>query len=127
MNPLIHALGSAESTLMAELEAIYKDLHRHPELSMQEVRTAKIAADALQRLGYEVTRSRRRCRCAGPGPRLVRSRRDRVYRRLRRKRVSHCATGGTGPTLPASTTTARARNSDCPTNASDGPWNGKIQ
>lgn len=57
MNPLIHALGTAESTLLVELEAIYKDLHQHPELSMQEVRTAKIAADALQGLGYEVTRN----------------------------------------------------------------------
>jgi hippurate hydrolase len=42
--------------LLPELEEIYKDLHRHPELSMCEVRTAKIAADYLQRYGYEVTR-----------------------------------------------------------------------
>ena len=56
MNSLTKALASAESGLMAELEALYKDIHRHPELSMQEVRTAKIAADAMQELGYEVTR-----------------------------------------------------------------------
>jgi hippurate hydrolase len=42
--------------LLPELEEIYKDLHRHPELSMCELRTAKIAADYLQRFGYEVTR-----------------------------------------------------------------------
>lgn len=42
--------------LLPELEEVYKDLHRHPELSMCEVRTAKIAADYLQRYGYEVTR-----------------------------------------------------------------------
>jgi hippurate hydrolase len=42
--------------LLPELEEIYKDLHRHPELSMCEFRTAKIAADYLQRYGYEVTR-----------------------------------------------------------------------
>lgn len=42
--------------LLPELEEVYKDLHRHPELSMREVRTAKIAADYLQRYGYEVTR-----------------------------------------------------------------------
>lgn len=57
MNALTQALGSAGPTLMAELEALYKDLHQHPELSMQEVRTAKIVADAMQDLGYEVTRN----------------------------------------------------------------------
>ena len=32
-------------SLLPELEEIYKDLHRNPELSMCEYRTAKIAAD----------------------------------------------------------------------------------
>jgi amidohydrolase len=41
--------------LLAELEAIYKDLHANPELSMQEQRTAGIAAAWLGRFGYEVT------------------------------------------------------------------------
>jgi len=57
MNALTQALGSAGPALMIELESLYKDLHQHPELSMQEVRTAKIVADAMQRLGYEVTRN----------------------------------------------------------------------
>ncbi|MEJ8814408.1 M20 family metallopeptidase [Variovorax ureilyticus] len=58
MNALVQALGTAEpAPLMAELEELYKDLHRHPELSMQEVRTAKIVADAVEGLGYEVTRN----------------------------------------------------------------------
>ncbi|MUG03820.1 amidohydrolase, partial [Bacillus tequilensis] len=35
---------------------IYKDLHRNPELSMQEHRSAGIAADYIEGLGYEVTR-----------------------------------------------------------------------
>ncbi|NCT84665.1 MAG: amidohydrolase [Comamonadaceae bacterium] len=56
MNALTHALGEAGPGLMAELEAFYKDLHQHPELSMQEFRTAKIAADAMEGMGYEVTR-----------------------------------------------------------------------
>jgi len=56
MNALTQALERADPALMGELEAIYKDLHQHPELSMQEVRTAAIAADAMQALGYEVTR-----------------------------------------------------------------------
>ncbi len=41
-------------TLLPDLETIYKDIHSHPELSMQENRTAGIAADHLRAAGYEV-------------------------------------------------------------------------
>src|SRR5579864_2377011 len=41
--------------LLPELEAAYKDIHAHPELSMQETRTAGIAADHLKAIGFEVT------------------------------------------------------------------------
>lgn len=41
--------------LLPDLEALYKDIHSHPELSMQETRTAGIAADRLEKAGYEVT------------------------------------------------------------------------
>src|SRR5205085_8540352 len=41
--------------LLPELEALYTDLHAHPELSMQETRTAGIAADRLRADGFEVT------------------------------------------------------------------------
>jgi amidohydrolase len=41
--------------LLPELEAVYKDIHAHPELSMQETRTAGIAANHLKVLGFEVT------------------------------------------------------------------------
>ncbi len=41
--------------LLGDLESVYKDLHAHPELSMQESRTAQIAADRLRTAGYEVT------------------------------------------------------------------------
>jgi hippurate hydrolase len=41
--------------LLPELEEIYKDIHRNPELSMQEFRTAKIAADYLTKYQYEVS------------------------------------------------------------------------
>jgi hippurate hydrolase len=41
--------------LVSDLEAVYKDLHAHPELSMQENRTAGLAADRLRAAGYEVT------------------------------------------------------------------------
>src|SRR6476659_3597752 len=43
------------STLLPDLESVYKDIHSHPELSMQENRTAGIAADHLRAAGYEVT------------------------------------------------------------------------
>jgi amidohydrolase len=41
--------------LLPDLEAVYKDIHAHPELSMQETRTAGIAADHLKAAGFEVT------------------------------------------------------------------------
>lgn len=41
--------------LIPDLEALYKDVHSHPELSMQETRTAALAADRLEKAGYEVT------------------------------------------------------------------------
>ncbi|HXR90549.1 MAG TPA: M20 family metallopeptidase [Steroidobacteraceae bacterium] len=40
---------------LADLEALYKDVHSHPELSMQERRTAGIAADRLRKAGYDLT------------------------------------------------------------------------
>ncbi|MBB3001381.1 hippurate hydrolase [Paraburkholderia tropica] len=54
--PLVETVAPAVDALLPELEAVYKDLHQHPELSMQEFRTAKIAADYVEALGYEVTR-----------------------------------------------------------------------
>jgi hippurate hydrolase len=41
--------------LLARLESAYKDIHANPELSMQERRTADIAANWLRQQGYEVT------------------------------------------------------------------------
>jgi amidohydrolase len=40
---------------LPDLLECYVDLHRHPELSAQEVRTAGIVAERLARAGYEVT------------------------------------------------------------------------
>jgi amidohydrolase len=42
-------------SLLPNLEALYKDVHSHPELSMQETRTASLAADRLRAAGYDVT------------------------------------------------------------------------
>jgi amidohydrolase len=48
-------LPCSSSDLLAKLEGIYKDIHAHPELSMQEHRTSGIAAAWLRENGYEVT------------------------------------------------------------------------
>src|SRR5512146_922924 len=50
-NALLTDLGR----FLPELETLYKDVHAHPELSMQEDRTAGLAADHLRAAGYEVT------------------------------------------------------------------------
>ncbi len=41
-------------SLAADLTAIRRDLHQHPELSFQEVRTAGIAAKEMESLGFAV-------------------------------------------------------------------------
>src|SRR3954453_2389935 len=41
--------------LMPGLETLYRDVHAHPELSMQEQRTAEKAAERLAAAGYDVT------------------------------------------------------------------------
>ena len=51
-NRLFH---DAQETL-PRMQAIRRDLHRHPELGMQETRTAGIVADYLEELGLEVQR-----------------------------------------------------------------------
>jgi amidohydrolase len=40
--------------LLPDLEELYKDIHSHPELSMQETRTAGVAAERLRAAGFEV-------------------------------------------------------------------------
>ena len=73
-----HTIESRIQVLLPELEDIYTDIHAHPELSMQETRTARVAADRLRGAGYDVTVgignwSRRagaqRCRANGDAPR----------------------------------------------------------
>ncbi|MGH8117298.1 MAG: M20 family metallopeptidase [Rhodanobacteraceae bacterium] len=50
-DPVLGNLGG----LVPDLEALYKDVHSHPELSVQETRTAALVADRLRAAGYEVT------------------------------------------------------------------------
>jgi amidohydrolase len=42
--------------MTADLENLYRDIHQHPELSMQEHRTAGMAAERLEAAGFDVTR-----------------------------------------------------------------------
>ncbi|MDB5855352.1 MAG: Peptidase amidohydrolase [Herminiimonas sp.] len=41
--------------MLPDVEALYTDVHAHPELSMQESRTASMAADRLRTAGFDVT------------------------------------------------------------------------
>ncbi|WP_199727475.1 M20/M25/M40 family metallo-hydrolase [Hanamia caeni] len=50
-----NSLNPFVDKLLPELEEIYKDIHKNPELSMQEFRTSKIAADYLTKYQYEVS------------------------------------------------------------------------
>lgn len=58
------------------LMAIYRDLHQHPELAFQEVRSAKIMADAARAAGFTVTEKIGRTGVVamlknGPGPTVM--------------------------------------------------------
>lgn len=52
----LRAVVSAElDRSYPQLDALYKDIHAHPELGMQEVRTAALLAKEMRGLGFEVT------------------------------------------------------------------------
>lgn len=60
-NESVQVVSKRTTQLLASLEdhlqkwgELYRDLHRHPELSMQEHRTAGIVARHLRDTGYEV-------------------------------------------------------------------------
>ncbi|MFZ3212101.1 MAG: amidohydrolase [Terriglobales bacterium] len=45
----------AVEAVLPQMEALYIDLHQHPELSFHEQRTAATLADGLRKLGFDVT------------------------------------------------------------------------
>ncbi|HEX2518438.1 MAG TPA: M20 family metallopeptidase [Castellaniella sp.] len=49
------ALLAGLAGLLPDLEQVYADIHAHPELSMQEKRTADLVAKRLRQIGFEVT------------------------------------------------------------------------
>jgi amidohydrolase len=53
-SPATDLLAQA-TTPLAHWSAVFRDLHEHPELSFQEVRTASIFAESLRTSGFEVT------------------------------------------------------------------------
>ena len=55
MVPAERAFDSQIRELLPDLERIYTDIHAHPELSMQDTRTASVDADRLRAAGFEVT------------------------------------------------------------------------
>ncbi|WP_373378959.1 M20 aminoacylase family protein [Cupriavidus nantongensis] len=57
-SPLKHRYCALADTLdsRAELEAIRRNIHQHPELAFEEVRTAGLVATLLEGWGYTVTR-----------------------------------------------------------------------
>src|SRR3954466_9452265 len=55
MGPAAGEFESDIRALLPDLERVYTDVHAHPELSMQETRTAALAADRLRAAGFDVT------------------------------------------------------------------------
>lgn len=69
-------LRQAIAADMPGLLTIYRDLHQHPELSFQEVRSAKTMADAARKAGFTVTEKVGRTGVVavlknGPGPTVM--------------------------------------------------------
>ena len=55
MSTVARSIASGVDGILGDLEELYKDVHEHPELSMQEERTAGIAAGRLRTAGFDVT------------------------------------------------------------------------
>jgi hippurate hydrolase len=53
--PLKAQVASRVNAMYPQLEAVYKDLHAHPEIAFQEVRTAAKLAAEMRALGFDVT------------------------------------------------------------------------
>ncbi|MDQ0380480.1 amidohydrolase [Amycolatopsis thermophila] len=51
----VHQVLAGLADVRDDLEELYRDLHRHPELGLREHRTAAKAARALRESGYDVT------------------------------------------------------------------------
>jgi hippurate hydrolase len=76
-SPAISAtLSDSIKSDMPQLMALYRDIHAHPELSMEEVRTPALLATDMRKLGFEVTEHVGKTGLVavlknGPGPALL--------------------------------------------------------
>ncbi|HEX9018724.1 MAG TPA: amidohydrolase [Anaerolineaceae bacterium] len=55
MSDFVSQVSSTIQRVLPDVEAMYKDIHQHPELSLQEVRTSGIVAQKLRDAGFTVT------------------------------------------------------------------------
>lgn len=55
MDPFVARLRNEIDHVLPMAEAVYKDLHQNPELSLQEIRTAGIVSAKMREAGFEVT------------------------------------------------------------------------
>src|SRR5262245_21476411 len=53
-NPLSPQIDRLTQELMPQVVTWRRDFHQHPELGNRELRTSKIIAEELRRLGYDV-------------------------------------------------------------------------
>jgi amidohydrolase len=53
-NPAAAQIDKLTQEVLPQVVSWRRDFHQHPELGNRETRTAKIVADELRRLGYEV-------------------------------------------------------------------------
>src|SRR5262245_3092859 len=70
------AIATSLDAQYAHIDALYKDIHAHPELSFQETRTAARLAAEMKTLGFEVTEGVGRTGVValyrnGPGPTVM--------------------------------------------------------
>ncbi|ATJ83376.1 amidohydrolase [Halomonas beimenensis] len=56
MSDLKGAIGAQVEATLEEVQALYRQIHQHPELPFEEHETSQRLATALETLGYEVTR-----------------------------------------------------------------------
>ena len=54
--PMAHPLLESAQRDASEFVALRRDIHRHPELGLHEVRTADLIAQRLEAWGYDVHR-----------------------------------------------------------------------
>ena len=55
LKPIVDAVTRSMDVSLPEWVALYKDLHSHPEISLEEFRTAAKLAELIRKAGFTVT------------------------------------------------------------------------